>query len=160
MTNPFAKLDKDNKKALELGADFAPRFNEHGLIPCVSTHAQTGEVLMLGYMNDVALTKSIETGFVYYWSRSRGKLWFKGESSGMTQKIEQLLTNCDQSALVAKVTIGKAHAGGVQASCHTGHPNCFYRAINVGQLPDDGPVQMTRVQDMVFDPDVVYGDQK
>jgi len=149
--------DRSDKKLLEEGADFAPVFNDQGLIPCVSQHAETGAVLMLGYMNDVALKKTIETGFVYYWSRSRGKLWFKGESSGMTQEITELLTNCDQSALVAKVTIGKAHAGGVQASCHTGRGDCFYRAVQTGHLPLDGPVQMQVVREKVFDPDEVYG---
>ncbi len=158
MAQPF--VPQADKQQIELGDQLAPKFNEQGMLPCVSTHADSGEVLMLGYMNDVALAKTIETGFVYYWSRSRGKLWFKGESSGMTQQVVQLLTNCDQSALVAKVRIGKAHAGGVQASCHTGYPNCFYREVQTGQLPPEGRgAKLTIVQEKAFDPDVVYGDQ-
>ena len=147
----------DDKKQLEEGEGFSPKFNDQGLIPCVSTHAETGEVLMLGYMNDVALTKTLETGFIYYWSRSRGKLWFKGESSGMTQKVAELTTNCDQSAVVAKVTIGASHTGGVQASCHVGYPNCFYRAIPTGVGETAGPVKMKVVATKAFDPDEVYG---
>lgn len=149
----------DDKKTLEEGAGFSPKFNADGLLPCVSTHAETGEVLMLGYMNDIALTKTIETGYLYFWSRSRGKLWFKGESSGMTQKVVQLTTNCDQSAVVAKVTIGQATQGGAQASCHVGYPNCFYRAIPTGVGETHGPVQMSVVLEKVYDPDEVYGKQ-
>jgi len=148
----------DDKKQLEEGPGFSPKFNDQGLLPCVSTCATTGAVLMLGYMNDVARTKTIETGFIYYWSRSRGKLWFKGESSGMTQKVVKLTTNCDQSAVVAKVTIGESHTGGAKASCHVGYPNCFYRAIPTGVGEDAGPVQMETVTRKVFDPDEVYGE--
>ncbi len=147
-----------DKAALETGPDFSPKFDEHGLIPCITQHADTGEVLMFAFMNDHALAKTIETGKVHYWSRSRNKLWLKGESSGMTQTVVQLLTDCDQDALVARVQLGKSTSGGgVQASCHVGYRNCFYRAIPTGQLPDDGPVQMKTVGEKVFDPDEVYG---
>lgn len=156
---PITFADRpDDKKQLEEGAAFTPKFNADGLLPCVSMHAETGEVLMLGYMNDVALSKTIETGYVYFWSRSRGKLWFKGESSGMTQKVVEMTTNCDQSAVVAKVTIGKAHAGEVQASCHVGYPNCFYRAVSTG-VGADGAVELKTIAEKAFDPDEVYGKQ-
>ena len=161
-SNTYFTPRPDDKKSLEEGPGFSPKFNDQGMIPCVSTHAQTGEVLMLGYMNDVALTKTIETGYVYFWSRSRGKLWFKGESSGMTQKLVELTTNCDQSAVVAKVTIGQATApgsGGAQASCHVGYPNCFYRAIPTGVGETNQPVKMSIIADKAFDPDEVYGKQ-
>ena len=148
-----------DKTALEQGTGFAPKFDEHGLIPCITTHAETGEVLMFAYMNELSLAKTIETGMVHYWSRSRGKLWLKGESSGMTQKVEQLLTDCDQDAIVAKVTIGKATSGGAQASCHVGYPNCFYRAIPTGIGETNEPVQMSVIAEKVFDPDEVYGKQ-
>lgn len=158
-TNPYFTPRPDDKKQLENGPGFSPKFNADGLIPCVSTHAESGEVLMLGYMNDIALNKTIETGYVYFWSRSRGKLWFKGESSGMTQKLTQLTTNCDQSAVVAKVTIGQATSGGAQASCHVGYPNCFYRAIPTGVGETNEPVQMSVILEKAFDPDEVYGKQ-
>ena len=147
----------DDKKLLEEGDAFAPKFDDNGLIPCITTHADTGEVLMFAYMNELSLAKTIETGMVHYWSRSRGKLWLKGESSGMTQKVVQLLTDCDQDALVARVTIGKATKGGVQASCHVGYPNCFYRAVPTGLGETDQPAKMTTVAEKVYDPDEVYG---
>ena len=148
-----------DKKQLEESAGFSPKFDENGLIPCITTHAETGEVLMFAYMNELSLAKTIETGLVHYWSRSRGELWLKGESSGMSQRVVQLLTDCDQDALVARVTIGKATKGGVQASCHVGYPNCFYRAIPTGVGETDGPVQMSNIAEKVYDPDEVYGKQ-
>ena len=156
MSNYFTDRPED-KQALEEGMGFSPKFDEHGLIPCITTHAETGEVLMFAFMNELSLAKTIETGMVHYWSRSRGKLWLKGESSGMTQKVVELLTDCDQDALVARVTIGKATKGGVQASCHVGYPNCFYRAIPTGVGETNEPVQMSVVSGKVYDPDEVYG---
>ncbi|MEO0965287.1 MAG: phosphoribosyl-AMP cyclohydrolase [Planctomycetota bacterium] len=139
------------------GAAFAPKFDEHGLIPCITTDAATGEVLMFAFMNDLALAKTIETGMVHYWSRSRGKLWLKGESSGMTQKVVELLTDCDQDVVQARVEIGTSHDGSAAASCHVGYRNCFYRAIPTGRAPTaDGP-RLTAVQDLVYDPEKVYG---
>lgn len=158
MPQPFAT--RGSHDALEAGVDFAPKFDEHGLIPCITTHAESGEVLMFAFMNDLALAKTIETGYVHYWSRSRGKLWFKGESSGMTQKVVQMLTDCDQDCIVIRAIVGAASADpSTQASCHVGYRNCFYREIAVGELPDQGPVQLKVVQEKVFDPDVVYGDK-
>ncbi|MEM9345667.1 MAG: phosphoribosyl-AMP cyclohydrolase [Planctomycetota bacterium] len=145
------------KKDLEEGEGFSPKFDEHGLIPCITTHAETGEVLMFAFMNELSLAKTIETGMVHYWSRSRGKLWLKGESSGMTQKVVELLTDCDQDALVARVTLGKATKGGAQASCHVGYPNCFYRSIPTGIGETNEPVQMSVINEKVYDPDEVYG---
>ena len=159
MTATYFTPRPTDKKLLEEGEGFAPKFDEHGLIPCITTHADTGEVLMFAYMNELSLAKTIQTGMVHYWSRSRGKLWLKGESSGMTQKVVQLLTDCDQDALVARVTIGAAHAGGAQASCHVGYPNCFYRAVPTGVGETDGPVKLSTVAEKVFDPDEVYGKQ-
>ncbi|MEM1099061.1 MAG: phosphoribosyl-AMP cyclohydrolase [Planctomycetota bacterium] len=153
---PFAPRPAD-KADLEHGSEFAPKFDEHGLIPCIAQHAETGEILMFAFMNDLSLAKTIETSQVHYWSRSRGKLWFKGESSGMTQNVVQLLTDCDQDAIVARVTIGKSTSGGgVEASCHVGYRNCFYRAIETGK-PTSGPAQMAVVGDKVYDPAEVYG---
>ncbi|MFI4862230.1 MAG: phosphoribosyl-AMP cyclohydrolase [Phycisphaerales bacterium JB063] len=156
MNNTFPDRPAD-KKRLEEGDTFAPKFDEHGLIPCITTHADTGEVLMFAYMNALSLQKTIETGLVHYWSRSRGKLWLKGESSGMSQHVVELLTDCDQDALVARVTIGKATKGGVQASCHVGYPNCFYRAIPTGVGEGADVPKLETVAEKVYDPDEVYG---
>lgn len=159
MTRNYFTDRPSDKKQLEEGEDFSPKFDDNGLIPCITTRADTGEVLMFAYMNELSLAKTIETGMVHYWSRSRGKLWLKGESSGMTQEVVELLTDCDQDALVARVTIGKANVGGVQASCHVGYPNCFYRAVPTGVGETDGPVRMSTVTEKVYDPDEVYGDK-
>lgn len=143
-----------DKTAQEESLALAPKFDENGLIPCIALEADTGEVLMFAYMNDISLAKTIETGFVHYWSRSRGKLWFKGEESGMTQKVVKLLIDCDQDCLVARVKIGASTKGGVEASCHTGRPNCFYRAIPTGP---GAAKEMQVVLEKTFDPKVVYG---
>ncbi len=143
-----------DKTLLEEGATFTPKFDENGLIPCITLHAQTGDVLMFAYMNDLSLAKTIETGFVHYWSRSRGKLWFKGEESGMTQKVVQLLTDCDQDCIVVKATVGASTVGGVAASCHTGRPNCFYREVPTGA---GAGKDLKFVLEKSFDPTVVYG---
>jgi phosphoribosyl-AMP cyclohydrolase len=143
-----------DKHTLEEGDTFSPKFDEHGLIPCIAQHADTGEVLMFAFMNELSLRKTIETGLVHYWSRSRGKLWLKGESSGMTQRVVELLTDCDQDCLVARVTVGGSTVGDVQASCHAGYRNCFYRAIPTG--PEADPAMRT-VQAKVYDPSKVYG---
>jgi len=156
-TTPPAFAPRGDTKTIEEGSTFAPRFDADGLIPCITTHAETGEVLMFAYMNDLALAKTIETGYVHYWSRSRGKLWKKGESSGMSQKVTQMLTDCDQDCIVVKVEIGAASMdASTAASCHVGYRNCFYRAVPIGQLPE-APIQLQTVQEKVFDPDVVYG---
>jgi len=159
MTSPFAH--RGDNKQIESGDDFAPKFDEQGLIPCITTHAETGEVLMFAYMNDLALTETIRTGYVHYWSRSRGKLWKKGESSGMSQKVTQMLTDCDQDCIVVKAVVGAATTDpNTQASCHVGYRNCFYREVPTGSLPEDGTLKLGTVQELVYDPDVVYGDPK
>ena len=108
--------------AVEESSVFAPRFGADGLIPVVATEKNTGRLLMLAYMNAEALKKSIETGEAWYWSRSRGELWRKGATSGNTQKIVEIRTDCDQDAieLVVEQT-GPA--------CHTNRQSCFYRVV-------------------------------
>jgi phosphoribosyl-AMP cyclohydrolase len=116
-----------------------------GLIPAIAQDEATGEVLMLAYMNQESWNLTLETGVVHYWSRSRQKLWKKGESSGNVQKVCEIRIDCDEDAVVIKVEqIG-------DAACHTGYRSCFYRVIRDGELVDDG------VQ--VFNPDEVYGKQ-
>ena len=113
-----------DKKALEEGLAFAPRFSEGGLIACVTIDASSGEVLMLAHMNEEALDKTLTTGIVHYWSRSRGALWRKGDTSGQIQNLVELRVDCDQDALVARVNVG-----GDGGACHTGRRSCFYRRV-------------------------------
>ncbi|MBS0471582.1 MAG: phosphoribosyl-AMP cyclohydrolase [Proteobacteria bacterium] len=102
----------------------AVAFNAEGLVPAIAQHYQSGEVLMLGYMNRDTLERTLQTGFMTYWSRSRKKVWKKGEESGHTQRIVEAMIDCDGDTLLFKVDqIGPA--------CHTGAPTCFYRAANL-----------------------------
>jgi len=117
-----------SKADTEEGTVFAPRFDAEGLLPVVATSAKTGEVLMLAYMNAEALRRTIETGEAHYWSRSRGRLWRKGEESGNRQRVVELRTDCDQDAIWLKV-----ESIGVEAACHTGRRSCFYRAVPLGK---------------------------
>ncbi len=126
---PFAK--RGDKTETETGTRFAPKFDENGLLPVVATDAETGDVVMLAYMNAEALTRTIETGEAYYWSRSRQELWRKGETSGNVQRVLEIRTDCDQDAIWIKVTMG-----GSGAACHVGYKSCFYRAIPLNNVPN------------------------
>jgi phosphoribosyl-AMP cyclohydrolase len=128
---------RDSKATIEEGLIFAPKFDEHGLIPCMALDAETGAPLMLAYMNAESLRLTIEIGEAVYYSRSRKELWHKGKTSGEIQRVEEMLTDCDQDAIVLKVT----QMGG--GCCHTKRPNCFYRRIPVGENID-GEVTMTK----------------
>ena len=113
-----------DKSALEEGADFTPRFDANGLIVCITVEAVTREILMVAYMNQLALDRTIETGVAHYWSRSRNSLWRKGDTSGQTQRVLSLSVDCDQDALMLMV-----EAGGDGKACHTGRKSCFYRTL-------------------------------
>ncbi|WP_036281921.1 phosphoribosyl-AMP cyclohydrolase [Methylocystis sp. ATCC 49242] len=113
-----------DKQALEEGSSFAPKFDANGLIVCVTVEAATREVLMVAYMNQLALDKTIETGVAHYWSRSRQSLWRKGDTSGQVQKVVSLSVDCDQDALLLAV-----EPGGDGKACHTGRKSCFYRTL-------------------------------
>ncbi len=119
------------------------KFDDKGLITAVAQDYKTGEILMLAHMNEESLRKTLETGQAVYWSRSRRKLWRKGEESGNVQNIMELLIDCDGDAIVMKVD----QVGG--AACHTGNRTCFYRKVEKGNLVDVGV--------KVFDPEKVYG---
>lgn len=137
---------------LEEGDIFAPKFDNSGLLPAVVTDAATGELLMVAYMNAEALARTIETGEAHYWSRSRGKLWRKGETSGNTQQVVEMLTDCDQDTIWLKVSME-----GTGACCHTGRKSCFYRNIPVGTA-DPSQARLSIVDDdRLFDPKEVYG---
>lgn len=112
------------KTELEEGAAFTPRFGEDGLLVCVTRAAQDGEILMVAHMNAQALALTLATGEAHYWSRSRGEIWRKGATSGQTQKIRDIRTDCDQDALLLTVEVG-----GDGGACHTGRRSCFYRRV-------------------------------
>lgn len=113
-----------DKSALEEGVDFAPRFDANGLIVCVTVEAGTRQILMVAYMNQLALDKTIETGVAHYWSRSRNALWRKGDTSGQVQRVRSLAVDCDQDAIMLTV-----EPGGDGKACHTGRKSCFYRRL-------------------------------
>lgn len=146
---------------VEEGTVLAPKFDTNGLIACVTTSSATGEVLMLGYMNEEALLKTIETGEAHYYSRSRKVLWHKGATSGLVQKVKELRIDDDQDAvwLIADVA-GIEKSGGHEASCHVGYRSCFYRKTPLGSLPENStPIELTFVEnEKTFDPIAVYGD--
>ncbi|MGD1016671.1 MAG: phosphoribosyl-AMP cyclohydrolase [Roseiarcus sp.] len=108
----------------EEGGEFAPRFSADGLITCVTVDARSGDVLMVAHMNAEALDKTLSTGVMHYWSRSRRCLWRKGDTSGQVQRVEELRVDCDQDAVLARVTVG-----GDGGACHTGRRSCFYRRL-------------------------------
>ncbi len=138
---------------VEEGIELAPKFAENGTLPCVTQHAESGEILMLGYMNEEALRLTIDNGFAHYWSRSRQKLWIKGETSGMKQIVHQILVDDDQDCVILKVTLTPPSAGGSEASCHVGYKSCFYREIKPSE---NGPRLSFTESEKAFNPDVVY----
>jgi phosphoribosyl-AMP cyclohydrolase len=137
---------------VEEGALLAPRFDEHGLIPVVTTHAGSGDVLMVGYMNAEALARTIETGEAHYWSRSRQCLWHKGATSGFVQRVVEMRIDDDQDAVWLRVDVTG------EASCHVGYRSCFYRQVSLGHVPGES-ARLTFVEThKAFDPRLVYGD--
>jgi phosphoribosyl-AMP cyclohydrolase len=138
-----------NTSEIEEGLSFAPQFGADGLITAVVTDVQSGDVLMVAHMNAEAVAKTIETGEAWYYSRSRRKLWKKGESSGHVQRVVELRVDCDQDALWLKVEQQGPGA------CHTGRRSCFYRAVPLGKT---GTITLEfRNGDKTFDPHSVYG---
>ena len=134
---------------VEEGTDLAPKFDADGLIPCVTTDHQSGQLLMFAYMNDESMRRTIETGDAWYYSRSRKALWKKGESSGHTQRVTEMRVDCDQDAIWIKVE----QTG--PGACHTGRRTCFYRAVPLRQT---GAVTLEfRDAETTFDAKTVYG---
>jgi len=118
-----------DKHALERGAVLAPRFDANGLVAVVTTHAESGEVLMFAWMNAEALARTLELGEAVYFSRSRNEIWHKGATSGQIQKIVEMRIDCDQDCLLLKVL-----PQGDGGACHVGFRSCFYRVIEDGKL--------------------------
>ncbi len=130
---------------IEGGLVFTPRFDAAGLIPAIAQDADTGDILMVAYMNEESLARTLQTGNAVYYSRSRQKLWKKGEQSGHMQKVQRILVDCDQDCLVLKVTVESGQ-------CHTGHQSCFYRAVTDGDRK-----KLEFVAEKVYDPKKAYG---
>ena len=115
--------------ALERGSVLAPTFNADGLVAAILQHAETGEVLMLGWMNDEALQRTLDSGDVWFFSRQRQALWHKGDTSGQIQKVVEIRVDCDQDALLLRV-----RPQGDGRVCHVGFRRCFYRVVEDGRL--------------------------
>ncbi|PPR16135.1 MAG: Phosphoribosyl-AMP cyclohydrolase [Alphaproteobacteria bacterium MarineAlpha9_Bin3] len=144
-------------KQVEEGIELAPKFDDKGVIPCITVHALTKEVLMFAYMNKEAMQLTISTGLAHYWSRSRESLWKKGETSGMFQKIKRMLIDDDQDSLVIEVSLTEPNIGGNEASCHVGYRSCFYREVPIGNSNVDKPLKFIE-SEKAFDPEKVYKD--
>ena len=145
---------RDNFQEVEEGKYLSPKFDKNGLIPVITTDFKTGDILMHGYMNAEALKKTIETKEAHYWSRSRNKIWHKGQVSGFIQKIKEIRIDDDQDSVWLKVDIGDG------ASCHVGYRSCFYRSVPLGKIVNDEKIEMKFTEKgKIFDPKKVYKDE-
>ena len=147
MTREFSP--RMSVEQVEEGEELAPRFDDDGLIPAVTTDYHSGELLMQGYMDAEAFRLTIQTGEAHYFSRSRRVLWHKGATSGLVQKVRELMIDDDQDCVWLKVEV----AGG--ASCHVGYRSCFYRRIPLGDQTKPIRLEFTETE-KVFDPEEVY----
>ena len=140
-------------KEIEEGKFLSPKFDENGLIPVVTTDFKNGDLLMHGYMDYEALKKTIETKEAHYWSRSRKKIWHKGQVSGFVQKVKEIRIDDDQDSVWLSVDIGDG------ASCHVGYRSCFYRSIPLGKIINEEELEMEfEEKEKTFDPKKIYKD--
>ena len=130
---------RGSAEEVERGDVFQPGFGPDGLIPAIVSDADAGDVLMFAWMNGEALQLTIETGLAHFWTRSRQRIWRKGEESGNVLRIREIRTDCDQDVLWIK-----AHVEGDGVACHTGQRSCFYRALSP-QRTADGAVRLVSV---------------
>ena len=145
---------RENVTEIEEGKYLSPKFDKEGLIPVITMDVKTREILMHGYMNDEALKKTIETKEVYYWSRSKGKIWHKGEISGFRQHVIEMRIDDDQDAIWVTVDIGDG------SSCHVGYRSCFYRDSPLGKINDAQKKEMNfKEKNKIFDPKKIYKDE-
>jgi len=141
-------------KEVEEGKYLSPKFDENSLIPVITTDFKTGDILMHGYMNYEALKKTIETKEAHYWSRSRKKIWRKGQVSGFIQKVKEIRIDDDQDSIWLSVDIGNG------SSCHVGYRSCFYRSIPLGKIKNEEELEMEfKETEKTFDPEKVYKDE-
>jgi phosphoribosyl-AMP cyclohydrolase len=142
---------RDNIKEVEEGKYLEPKFDENGLIPVITSDFKTGDILMHGYMNSEALKKTIESKEAHYWSRSRNKIWHKGQVSGFVQKVKEIRIDDDQDSIWMTVDIGEG------ASCHVGYRSCFYRSIPLGKIKNTENLEIEfKEKKKLFDPKKVY----
>jgi len=147
MPSPFAP--RGGREEIEEGTTFSPKFDGDGLIPAIATDASSGEVLMFAWMNAEALRLTLDEGVATFYSRSRGRLWKKGETSGEVLKVTEVRTDCDQDVIWLKV-----EPQGRGAACHTGRRSCFYRVVKA----EDGGFRLEpEGAERIFDPSEVYG---
>ena len=145
---------RDNIKEIEEGKYLSPKFDENDLIPVITTDFKTGDILMHGYMNDEALKKTIESKEAHYWSRSRNKIWHKGQVSGFVQKVKEIRIDDDQDSIWLLVDIGNG------ASCHVGYRSCFYRSIPLGKIKNEKELEIKfEEKKKIFDPEKIYKGQ-
>ena len=145
---------RDNIKEIEEGKYLQPKFDENGLIPVITADFKTGDILMHGYMNNESLKKTIETKEAHYWSRSRKKIWHKGQISGFVQKVKEIKIDDDQDSIWLSIDIGNG------ASCHVGYRSCFYRSVPLGKIKDIQKLEMEfKEKEKIFDPKKVYKDE-
>ena len=145
---------RENVFEVEEGKFLSPKFDKDGLIPVTTTDSGSGELLMHGYMNEIALKKTIETKEAHYWSRSRKEIWHKGKASGFVQKVKEIRIDDDQDSIWLTVDIGDG------SSCHVGYRSCFYRSIPLGEIDNAREIKMKfEEKDKKFDPEKVYKDQ-
>ena len=147
MLSPFAS--RDDRKAVENALAFAPKFDRDGLITAVATDWKTGAVLMVAYMNEESLQQTLQIGEAVYFSRSRQELWHKGATSGHVQVVHEILTDCDQDALVLRV---EQKGSGC---CHNGYASCFYRRAPLGS-ENAAVYPLEAAADPTFDAATVY----
>ena len=141
-------------KEVEEGKYLSPKFDENSLIPVITTDFKTGDILMHGYMNYEALKKTIETKEAHYWSRSRKKIWRKGQVSGFIQKVKEIRIDDDQDSVWLSGDIGNG------SSCHVGYRSCFYRSIPLGKIRNEEELEMEfKETEKTFDPEKVYKDE-
>ena len=141
-------------KEVEEGKYLSPKFDENGLIPVITTDFKTGDTLMHAYMNYEALKKTIETKEAHYWSRSRKKIWRKGQVSGFVQKVKEIRIDDDQDSVWMSVDIGNG------SSCHVGYRSCFYRSVPLGKIKNEEELEMEfKETEKTFDPEKVYKDK-
>ena len=146
---------RDNIKQIEEGKYLTPKFDKNGLIPVIATDFKNGDILMHGYMNDKALKKTIESKEAHYWSRSRRKIWHKGQVSGFVQKIKEIRIDDDQDSIWLSVDIGKG------ASCHVGYRSCFYRSIPIGKIKNNKKIELKfKEKNKFFNSKKVYKNEK
>ena len=155
MSEATTRMDfalRGSETEVETGSNLTPKFDAAGVLAAVATDAATGEVLMLAWMNAEALALTISTGEAHFYSRSRSRIWKKGEDSGNVLEVVEMRTDCDQDAIWMRVRMK-----GLEAACHTGHRTCFYRRIPVGGPAGMAPELQPAAVSRVFDPKVVYG---